>query len=149
MNEKVETLKSSAMVYMRNVGPYGSSDNFKRMIAFKNWIADNDLQKELETNGILGIALDNPANTLPEDCRYDLILCVSNRKKFNSEVTMGQFEGGKYAVFVIPHTKEAVQQFWANLENNSDINKLRVRERPIIERFKEEEGTCEFLIPVE
>lgn len=149
MNYKLENLKKSATVYMRNIGSYGSPDNFKMMNDFKKWIAKNDLEKELATNGILGVALDNPEYTTPDDCRYDVILCVQNNKKYTSEVKLGQFEGGKYAVFTIPHTKEAIQQFWNNLEININQNNLIVLEGPIIERFREENGICEFLVPVE
>ena len=148
MNYKLENLKKSATVYMRNIGSYGSPDNFKMMNDFKNWIAKNDLEKELATNGILGVALDNPEYTNSDECRYDVILCVQNNKKYNSEVKLGQFEDGKYAVFTIPHTKEAVEQLWNNLDNKINQNNLIVREGPIIERFREENGICEFLVPV-
>lgn len=148
MNYKLETLKKSATVYMRNVGPYGSPDNFKLMVDFKNWIAKNDLEKKFLANGILGVALDNPEYTVPEKCRYDVILCVPNNEKYTSEVELGQFKGGTYAVFTISHTKEAVQQFWTTLENNVTQNNLTVLGKPIIERFREENGVCEFLVPV-
>jgi len=148
MNYKLETLEQSPTVYMRNVGAYGSQENFKMMVDFKNWIDKNDLKNELIASGVLGVALDNPEYTATEECRYDVILCVPNNKKYISEVKLGQFEGGKYAVFTIPHTKEAVQKFWTNLENNINQNKLNVLEKPIIERFREENGVCEFLVPI-
>lgn len=148
MNYRVETLKNSPMIYRRTIGPYGSADHFKMMQTFKEWIAKNNLQKEVTMNGILGIALDDPSNIPSEKCRYDLILCVPNHRKYHSEGTIGQFKGGKYAVFTVPHTKEAVQEFWANLENIRRQIKLKLRESPIIERFKEEAGLCEFLVPI-
>ena len=152
MDYRIENLKTSSTVYMRHIGSYGGPDNFKMMVDFKTWIANNDLQKDLETYGILGIALDNPQVTPPEECRYDVILCVCNEINTNSKVRRGQFTGGKYAVFTIPHTTEAVQQFWGTLGQTIMENKLNVRDEPIIERFKEEEGQdyfCDFLIPIQ
>lgn len=151
MDYKIEVLKSSNIIYMRNVGAYGSSANFKMMANFKAWIATNNLQNELETFGIWGIALDNPQETLPEKCRYDVLLCVPNRKKFSLGIKKGVFEGGKYAVFTILHTTEAVQHFWMNIEEHIKNTNLSMRDKPIIERFKEEEGLdkyCEFLVPI-
>ncbi len=153
MTYRTEVLKSSRAVYMRHTGPYGSLENFNMMIEFKSWMAKNKLQDDLGTFGILGIALDNPQETSPEACRYDLVLCVSNQQTFNSstEVKTTQFEGGTYAVFTIPHTTESVQQFWQGLSDIIAQNQLHLLDKPIIERFKEEEGIdnyCEFLLPV-
>lgn len=152
MNYTIENLNDSYVVYMRNVGPYGGPNNFKLMSNFKVWIANNNLQKELSSYGIWGIALDNPDQTPPEECRYDLVLCTSTQNTFNSEVKVRQFKGGKYAVFNIPHTTEEVQQFWANLGKHITQNNLNLRDEPVIERFKEEEGLdqfCDFLIPIQ
>lgn len=153
MNYKIEVLKSSPVVYMRHTGPYGSLENFNMMADFKSWIAKNKLPGKLSEFGIWGIALDNPKETSPEACRYDLVLCVSNQQRFTSstEVKVAQFEGGTYAVFTIPHTTESVQQFWQGLSDIIAQNQLHLLDKPIIERFKEEEGIdnyCEFLLPV-
>ena len=152
MNYTIEKLKDSSIVYMRNIGPYGGPNNFKMMADLKGWISNNNLQKDLASYGIWGMALDNPQQTPPEECRYDLILCISNQDQSNSEVKVRQFKGGNYAVFTIPHTTEEVQQFWADLGKHITQNKLNLRDEPIIERFKEEEGLdkfCDFLIPIQ
>ncbi|MGX6971220.1 GyrI-like domain-containing protein [Vagococcus bubulae] len=98
------------------------------------------------------MALDNPQKTLPEKCRYDLILCTAKQNTSHFEVKGRQFKGGKYAVFTIPHTTKEVQQFWSNLDMHINVNKLSLRNQPIIERFKEEKGVdkfCDVLIPIQ
>lgn len=153
MNYHIEILENNNTVYMRNIGPYGTSENFKMMADLKNWISRHNLQKELEDFGIWGIALDNPQTTPPNNCRYDLLLCTHEGSNFNSdEVKIGIFEGGKYAVFTILHTTKAVQKFWSEIDSHIIKNKLVTRDKPIIERFKEDEGLdkyCQFLIPIQ
>lgn len=148
MDYKIEFLNNSDTIYMRNIGPYGSADNFKMMTVFKDWIAQSNCQEELSMYGILGVALDNPEQMPSEECRYDLILFVPNHDNFDSKLKKGKFKEGKYAVFTIPHTTESVQHFWMNVEHIVNENGLRLSEKPIIERFKEDKGNCEFLVPI-
>lgn len=152
MKVNIEQLNSSQTIYMRSRGPYGGADNFKMMNYFKQWIIEHKLQETIAHFGLLGIALDHPQQTAPEDCRYDLVLFVENKIEATDKVNSGYFEGGKYAVFSVPHTKEAVQNFWAEMEKHVNENGLIMRESPIIERFKEpvgEENSCEFLLPIQ
>ena len=149
MDYELEVLTRSKIVYMRNIGPYGETENFKLMSQFKKWITTNQLQEELNTFGILGIALDNPKEILPQNCRYDVTLYVTSNRKFTSGVKTRRFEGGNYVVFTIPHTTKSVQNFWGNLNHTIKKHQLRVREEPIIERFKKENGYCEFLLPIQ
>lgn len=37
MKQEIETLPMQKVVYMRNVGPYGSKENFEMMRTFKKW----------------------------------------------------------------------------------------------------------------
>lgn len=151
MNYKIEFLNENKMVYMRNTGAYGSRKNFDMMKDFKSWIAQNDLTKTLLENGIYGIAQDNPEIIPPEKCRYDLVLITDEDFSQDNKVKTGYFRGGKYAVFTVRHTTEAVQQFWKELPEYIRENDLNICEEPIIERYKEEEGEdkiCEFLIPI-
>ncbi|MCP8951097.1 GyrI-like domain-containing protein [Bacillus safensis] len=66
-------------------------------------------------------------------------------------VQTGHFEGGKYAVFTVTHTTEKVNLFWRQLPQMIQNNRLNMRQAPIMERYKEEEGedkVCEFLLPI-
>lgn len=151
MNYKIETLNENKMVYMRNTGAYGNLKNFDMMKDFKSWIAKNDLTNTLLENGVYGIAQDNPQVIPPEKCRYDLVLPTDEDFREDNKVKTGYLKGGKYAVFTVKHTTEAVQQFWSKLPEYIRKNDLTIREEPIIERYKEEEGqdkNCEFLVPI-
>lgn len=136
------------MVYMRNIGPYGSKKNIEMMKHFKKWINQHQLNDELKKHGIYGVPQDDPARTLPEKCRYDLMI-MTNRDFSNDQmVQTGYFEGGKYAVFTVRHTTEKVNLFWSQLPDYIQNNQLNMRQASIMERYREEEGVCEFLLPI-
>ncbi|MCT2014994.1 GyrI-like domain-containing protein [Staphylococcus capitis] len=86
-----------------------------------------------------------------ESCRYDLVLKIDEDVKINDFINSRSFTGGKYVVFALPHTTKDVKDFYSNLPNIIDNNNLRVKNEPILERYKEEEGKdkyCEVLIPI-
>ncbi len=98
-----------------------------------------------------GISQDNPEVTPPSECRYDVVIPIDDDTEVKRPAMSGGFEGGKYAVFPIKHTKEAVEVFWNNWETVISQNNLSLREMPIIERYKEEEREdkyCKFLMIV-
>ncbi|GIN74235.1 SPBc2 prophage-derived putative transcriptional regulator YosT [Bacillus sp. J14TS2] len=152
MSIKIENLAAKKMAFFRNVGPYGSEENFKMMKEFKKWIRANGLSKNWFEYGVYGIAQDNPEVTSPNECRYDVIIPVDNDDEVKEPAMSGNFAGGRYAVFTITHTTEAVKEFWHNLNMEITENNLILRKAPIIERYKEEEGEdkyCEFLVPIQ
>ena len=54
-------------------------------------------------------------------------------------------------LFLHYHIQQDVKDFYSNLPNIIDNNNLRVKNEPILERYKEEEGKdkyCEVLIPI-
>lgn len=73
MKYKIEYLENSKTAYMRNIGPYGSIDNFKMMTEFKKWIGRNNIK----SNGVYGVALDSPEMTQSEKCRYDVMIFIT------------------------------------------------------------------------
>ena len=62
------------------------------------------LWRYVETNGILGVALDDPQIVEEESCRYDLVLKIDEDVKINDFINSRSFTGGKYVVFALPHT---------------------------------------------
>ncbi|WP_265459688.1 AraC family transcriptional regulator [Enterococcus sp. HY326] len=151
MKYHVEILAPAKVAYLRNIGPYGSRENFELMTQFKTWIAENNLEQQVEKTGILAIARDNPAITAPENCRFDLLLKI--REDFYPElpVQVADFAGGKYAVFEVSHTQEAIQEFWAQLPQIIEENHLQTKELPLIERYKagiSDKQPSEFLLPL-
>lgn len=152
MKPIIEILPTQKIAYMRNIGPYGSVENFQMMQTFKQWIEANHLGDGLKESGIFGVPLDNPQHTSPEACRYDLALFISEREVPNGLVQERLFTGGKYVVFEVPHTTEAVESFWLTIDQQIQEMQLPLRNSPIIERFKAVIGTeqiCEFLVPIE
>ncbi|MDQ0816573.1 DNA gyrase inhibitor GyrI [Bacillus pumilus] len=148
MNCKIEILSNMKMVYMRNIGPYGSKKNMEMMKHFKKWINQHQLNDELKKHGIYGVPQDDPARTLPGKCRYDLMLITNRDFSHHQMVQTGYFEGGKYAVFTVTHTTEKVNLFWCQLPDYIQNNQLNMRQASIMERYREEEGVCEFLLPI-
>jgi len=70
----------------------------------------------------------------------------------DEEVQRGKISAGKYAVFTIPHTVEAVQIFWSSFTGELQKTKLQCdTTKPILERYKYklvEEHKCEFCVPI-
>lgn len=67
-------------------------------------------------------------------------------------VQYGEIAGGKYAVFTVKHTAEAVEQAWAEIfPTLSDMGCLPDSSRPILERYaaeKVEQHFCEICVPI-
>ncbi|QLI78693.1 GyrI-like domain-containing protein [Bacillus pumilus] len=148
MNCKIEMLTNMKMVYMRNIGPYGSRETVEMMKRFKKWINQHQLNDELKEFGIYGVPQDDPEKISPEKCRYDLRLMTNRDFSKDQMVQTGHFEGGKYAVFTVTHTTEKVNLFWSQLPQMIQNNQLNMRQASIMERYREEEGVCEFLLPI-
>ncbi|MGM0970814.1 MAG: AraC family transcriptional regulator [Bacillota bacterium] len=148
MNYKIEIVSNMKMVYMRNIGPYGSKENVEMMKRFKKWINQHQLNDELKEFGIYGVPQDDPGKIPPEKCRYDLMLMTNRDFSKDQTVQTGHFEGGKYAVFTVTHTIEKVNLFWSQLPQMYQNNQLNMRQASIMERYREEEGVCEFLLPI-
>ncbi|UDF17788.1 GyrI-like domain-containing protein [Bacillus pumilus] len=148
MNYKIEMLTNMKMVFMRNIGPYGSKENVEMMKRFKKWINQHQLNDELKEFGIYGVPQDDPGKIPPEKCRYDLMLMTNRDFSKDRMVQTGHFEGGKYAVFTVTHTTEKVNLFWSQLPQMIQNNQLNMRQASIMERYREEEGMCEFLLPI-
>ena len=106
----IEQMPLINIAFKRNVGPYGKG-NYTTMERIKEFAKDNNLFNE--DTIILGISRDNPETIKPEKCRYDACVVVSeNFKTEESDIQKGIIEGGKYAVFIIEHTAEAVKKAW-------------------------------------
>ncbi|MFP5165698.1 AraC family transcriptional regulator [Bacillus halotolerans] len=149
MKITIEELPESRIAYFRNIGEYGEKQNKELMENFKKWAKSNGV---FDHSTILGIPQDNPEITPKEECRYDV--CVVINKDFNVEkpAHVGEFSGGKYAVFLLDHIKEAVSEFWGNIFTEIERNNLSIREQPVIERYTSQmidNHLCEILVPIQ
>ena len=148
MNYVIEQIPVQNTVYMRRIGAYGS-ENYKLMAALKEWAN----QKGLFNDSIIyGIAQDNPADTPQEKCRYDVCLIATANCPVDDAMQIGESPGGKYAVFTIPHTADAMQEFWGSVMEVLQEKGLQYDiTKPILERYKHsfvEDGKCEFCVPI-
>ena len=144
----IEILPESRIAYFRNIGEYGGTQNKKLMESFKNWAKLNNI---FNNSTILGIPQDDPNNTPKEDCRYDVCIIIDDDFKVIEPAKSGTFSGGKYAVFLLDHTKEAVSEFWNSVFTEIEKNDLSIKKQPIIERYTSQmidKDLCEILVPI-
>jgi DNA gyrase inhibitor GyrI len=145
---RIEQFPGQSIVYMRRTGAYGV-ENYALMAALKNWVKDKGL---FENSVIYAIARDNPEVTPPEQCRYDVCFVAGAETPVDGAIKRGEIPGGKYAVFTIPHSVEAVHDFWSSVFQVLQDNGLQFdMVKPIMERYKQklvEDGFCEFYVPI-
>jgi DNA gyrase inhibitor len=150
MKMKIETMLPYRIAYLRHIGPYGTG-NVQTMERLKSWAKSRKLLDESAV--IFGIALDNPETTAPKDCRYDVCIVVSEDYSVNDDhVCQGNIAGGRYAVFTISHTEEAVQKAWLDIFPELSKQDYQFDEaRPIIERYivkMVNNHLCEICVPI-
>lgn len=150
MNLSIEMIPSYKIAYIRRTGPYGS-ENVQIMEQLKNWAREKDLFNE--SSIILGIAQDNPQFTDPENYRYDTCFVVSDEFEEGDEyINFGKTMGGKYCVFKISHTADAMQKAW--LEVFTELAKRNYEfddRRPVMERYAAQminKHYCEICVPI-
>lgn len=158
MTFKIEQIAPCSMAYIRHTGPYGPG-NIETMERLKHWAKSRNL-----LNGhsvILGIAQDNPQMISPEMCRYDACILLPDGypdcgsfedSSTEKEVHIDSITGGRYGVFTIGHTAEAVKQAWEEVFQRLFAESyIPDSSRPILERYKSElieRHLCEICIPV-
>ena len=150
MDIYIEMIPSYKIAYIRRTGPYGLG-NVKVMEELKGWAREKGLFNEKSI--ILGIAQDNPEFTEPKNCRYDTCLVVSDEFEVdNKHINFGKTIDGKYCVFKISHTADAIQKAWIEifgelLKRNYEYD----NRRHIIERYSAEminKHYCEICVPI-
>lgn len=150
MNIIIENMQTYRIAYIRKIGPYGIN-NVKRMGELKKWAKFNNLFNDESI--ILGIAQDNPETTKPENCRYDTCIVISKDYSITDDyIKEGNITGGKYTVFKIEHTAEAVQRAWINIFPELSKQGYKFDEtRPIMERYIVQmvnNHHCEICVPI-
>ncbi|KGR84433.1 AraC family transcriptional regulator [Lysinibacillus odysseyi] len=144
---KIETIPNYRMAYVRQVGPYGPA-NKQAMERIKSWAADNNL---LNDKGIYGIPQDNPAETEPEQCRYDACIVIPDDFQLEEGMNEGELAGGEYAVYKVEHTAEAIQKAWVDSLEGLHHSEYQIDHKPVIERYRQEMVSshfCEICVPV-
>ncbi|WNS44869.1 GyrI-like domain-containing protein [Paenibacillus sp. MMS20-IR301] len=160
MNIQLEKIPATAIAYVRQTGPYGPA-NARAMEHLKQWALENEL---LAGSAVLfGIPMDNPADTAPEDCRYDACISLPGASaqeasaaagnRADDSIRYGLLSGGTYAILTIEHTAEAVARAWDGLipalqGSGRQLDPMR----PVMERYTGEmirNHLCQLCIPVQ
>lgn len=147
---KIDIIPSQRIFYLRRIGGYGKA-NKELMTTFKERVKAENLFDE-ETI-IYGIAWSEP-NTPKEKCIYDVCVVVSVEQNNIEGMEETILKNGKYAIFKVNHTDEAVQEFWMALMKPDFQKKHSITidfKRPILEKYavnQIEAGYCEFCVPI-
>ena len=147
MQFKVETLPKYRFAYVRRVGPYGSA-NIEVMEKLKKWAKE----KNLHNSGIIfAIPQDNPETTLPENCRFDACIVISEDYLLDDSISEGKLAGGKYLIYEVKHTAEDIQKAYADIFPALQSNGYQIDNKPILERYTGNmvnNHYCEICVPV-
>ena len=150
MEMNIETIPSCSIAYIRRTGPYGSG-NRETMEKIKKWARESRYLHDRSV--FLGIPRDNPGTTKPEECRYDTCLVLpENTEPVEGEILKGTLPGGKYAVFRLEHTAEALAGSWRDVFSELESHSCQPDEsRAVMERYRSELVAihqCEICIPI-
>lgn len=143
----VENIPKYRLAYVRQVGPYGPN-NIQAMEKVKKWAEENNLIKSAI---ILGIPQDNPETTLPENCRYDACIVISEDYQLDDSICESKLSGGKYVTCKVKHTAEDIQKAWAEIFSTIQNSQYEIDNKPILERYTGvmiNNGYCEICVPV-
>ncbi len=146
----IENIPPVRIAYLRRTGPYGPG-NKSTMEQLKTWAKNERLLNH--DSVIFGIAQDNPQTTPPEDCRYDACLAVTDSFCTRDDrISLGQLDGGRYAVFTAAHTAAAIQLAWQSIfPELSRLKLMADATKPIIERYAVKmlsRHQCEICVPL-
>ena len=149
---EIQNWSKSPALYMRRVGSYGP-ENHVLMETFKQWLKAHELFTSECV--IIAAVLDNPSCIAPEDCRYDICFLCSEcvAKEFSTEIAYQQLNGGRYAVFQIEHTVDAMQKAWSECYSYLLSRDYKPDlQRPVFERYQKQmvdNHLCELCVPLQ
>ncbi|UII54295.1 GyrI-like domain-containing protein [Cytobacillus spongiae] len=147
MNVKIEILPNVRIAYMRRTGQYGPA-NLEVMERLKKWAKERKL---LESAVIFAISQDRPDITLPELCRFDACIIIPNDYQIDNHVNEGELLSGKYLIYDVKHTAEAIQKAYIDIFSSLDNSGFKLDNRPIMERYTGDiidNPSCEICIPI-
>lgn len=151
MNFNVEEIPSYRIAYIRRLGAYGVG-NVQVMENLKAWAKAKNLFGKPSV--ILAIPHDNPQIAKEENCRYDACITIPDSYNMADEenVSEGKVSGGKYAVFQVEHTGDALQKAWMQIFSELQSKNIFLDEnRPIFERYQFKMANnhfCEICVPI-
>ncbi|RHW34056.1 DNA gyrase inhibitor [Lysinibacillus yapensis] len=147
MKFKVETFPNYRIAYIRRIGPYGP-DNIEAMEYIKKWAKEKNL---LESATLFAIPQDRPETTLPDNCRFDACIVIPNDYDVDNSVLEGEILGGKYLVYEVKHTADAIQKAYHEIYQSLQSNGYEMDNKPILEKYTGDmtgNPSCEICVPV-
>ena len=105
-----------------------------------------------ESTVILGIARDNPATTLPQNCRYDVCIIISDDYQLDGSIHETKLMSGEYAVYKVKHTEEDIQKAWKYIFSDLRYLGYQLANQPIIARYTQKmiiNHCCEICVPIQ
>ncbi|MTD41881.1 DNA gyrase inhibitor [Erwinia sp. CPCC 100877] len=149
MKIDIADLPEQKIIYQRRIGKYGIA-NHAFMEYFKQWLMSQKLLDEAAV--VLAIPQDHPEQTVPEKCRYDVALVVDSFANY-PEMNQAILPAGKYAVFTMAHTAEAMSQTFEKMNDTLiSAGYFIDPKRPLIERYAlrlVNQNQCQLCVPVE
>lgn len=147
MDYKIETIPNYRIAYKRRIGLYGP-ENIDVMTELKGWASERNL---LQSAILYAIPLDNPESTKPENCRFDACIVVERDYPLNNTIGERELLGGRYLIFKIKHTTEAIQEAYTKLHTWIQKSGYQMDNKPIMERYKADllkNHYCEICVPI-
>ena len=147
MKFKVEKIPNYRIAYVRRVGSYGSA-NIEVMEKLKKWAKKKNL---LKSAILLAIPQDNPETTLPENCRFDACIVISEDSQMDDSICESELSGGKYLIYKVKHTAEDIEKAYAEIFPALQNNGYQIDNKPIMERYTYDmvnNHYCEICVPV-
>lgn len=147
MKFKEELFPPYRIAYMRRVGQYGPG-NFEVMEKLKEWAKEKNL---LDSATLFAIPQDNPQTTLPDNCRFDACIVIPNDYRVDDSVNEGEISGGKYLVFEVKHTSEAIQKAYTDIFQSLQNSGYKIDNKPIMEKYIGDMFSnpyCEICVPI-
>jgi len=95
MEVTIKQLPDYHVAYLRNTGPYGTSDIPMTWERLNRWCQAQSFGNQPHT--MLGVSLDDPKITPPAQCRYDACVEIEPGFKVSGEVGTQTIRGGAYA----------------------------------------------------
>ena len=139
-----------SIAYLRRTGASGAVNRavMERLLGLFSQAGAPGLESAIPC-----IAWDDPAHPPPEACRYDACLVLQKGQTLpGADVRYGSLPGGRYAVFTIPHTEQAVSEAWHTIGRLlRETGCTADSGRPVMERYTSagvQDGTCAFCIPI-
>ena len=148
MKFKVQTLPKYRVFYMRRIGPYGSA-NMEMWEMLKKWAKERNLLNLATT--LLAVQQDNPVTTLPENCRFDACIVISEDFQMDDLISESELSGGEYIIYEVKHTSEDIQKAYTHIFPAIQNNGYQIDNRPIFERYFGDMNNnhyCEICVPV-